>query len=118
MRRSPHSLVSAHMISASKTGSSFRCSNLQRITQTLRADVRTSASGRCSQAMTPPHAGVPDYSVRLSEIAPESAGNLFDGTEIDEILWLRILTLTERRKPRSGDRTIARANPRPHRKHP
>jgi len=29
------------------------------------------------------------------EIAPESPGELFDGTEIDEILSLRILTLTD-----------------------
>ena len=32
------------------------------------------------------------------EIAPESPGDLFDGTEIDEILTLRIMTLTEREK--------------------
>jgi hypothetical protein len=32
------------------------------------------------------------------QIAPESPGNLFDGTEIDEILALRILTLTEGEK--------------------
>jgi len=32
------------------------------------------------------------------QIAPESAGNLFDGTEIDEILTLRILTLTDEEK--------------------
>jgi hydrogenase maturation protease len=32
------------------------------------------------------------------EIAPESSGDLFDGTEIDEILTLRILTLTEEEK--------------------
>jgi hydrogenase maturation protease len=32
------------------------------------------------------------------QIAPESPGNLFDGTEIDEILALRILTLTEDEK--------------------
>lgn len=31
-------------------------------------------------------------------IAPESAGNLFDATEIDEILSLRILTLTDQEK--------------------
>ena len=31
-------------------------------------------------------------------IAPESAGNLFDATEIDEILSLRILTLTDAEK--------------------
>lgn len=32
------------------------------------------------------------------KIAPESTGNLFDGTEIDEILSLRILTLTDEEK--------------------
>lgn len=31
-------------------------------------------------------------------LAPESAGPLFDGTEIDELLTLRILTLTDREK--------------------
>jgi hydrogenase maturation protease len=31
-------------------------------------------------------------------LAPESAGDLFDGTEIDEILTLRILTLTDEEK--------------------
>jgi hypothetical protein len=39
------------------------------------------------------------------KIAPESTGDLFDGTEIDEILALRILTLTEdeKREMRHGD---------------
>jgi hydrogenase maturation protease len=32
------------------------------------------------------------------EIAPESPGSLFDGTEIDEILSLRILTMTDEEK--------------------
>lgn len=32
------------------------------------------------------------------QIAPESPGNLFDGTEIDEILSLRIMTLTDEEK--------------------
>jgi hydrogenase maturation protease len=32
------------------------------------------------------------------EVAPESPGDLFDGTEIDEILTLRILTMTEAEK--------------------
>ncbi len=32
------------------------------------------------------------------QVAPESAGELFDGTEIDEILSLRILTLTDEEK--------------------
>ncbi|HKS40048.1 MAG TPA: hypothetical protein VJX74_05490, partial [Blastocatellia bacterium] len=39
------------------------------------------------------------------QIAPESSGDLFDGTEIDEILTLRIMTLTdeEKREMRSAD---------------
>ncbi|MGE0127794.1 MAG: hypothetical protein AB7U82_06930 [Blastocatellales bacterium] len=39
------------------------------------------------------------------QIAPESAGDLFDGAEIDEMLTLRILTLTdeEKREMRDGD---------------
>lgn len=32
------------------------------------------------------------------QVAPESPGNLFDGTEIDEILTLRILTMTDQEK--------------------
>lgn len=32
------------------------------------------------------------------EIAPESAGDFFDGTEIDEMLTLRVLTLTDEEK--------------------
>jgi hypothetical protein len=44
------------------------------------------------------------------EIAPESAGDLFDGTEIDEILSLRILTLTdeEKREMRESDERARR----------
>ena len=41
------------------------------------------------------------------KIAPESPGALFDGTEIDEILTLRIMTLTDQEKMEmgmSGDR--------------
>ncbi|HEY6579001.1 MAG TPA: hypothetical protein VIY09_06740, partial [Rhizomicrobium sp.] len=41
------------------------------------------------------------------EIAPESPGDLFDGTEIDEILTLRILTMTEEEK-----RDMAAVDPR------
>jgi hypothetical protein len=36
------------------------------------------------------------------KIAPESAGNLFDGTEIDEILTLRIMTMTDDEKAEMG----------------
>ena len=39
------------------------------------------------------------------QIAPESPGDLFDGTEIDEILALRIMTMTdeEKREMRNTD---------------
>jgi len=36
------------------------------------------------------------------QIAPESPGDLFDGTEIDEILTLRIMTMTEEEKREMG----------------
>jgi hypothetical protein len=44
------------------------------------------------------------------QIAPESAGELFDGTEIDEILTLRIMTLTdeEKREMRGADERARR----------
>ena len=41
------------------------------------------------------------------QIAPESAAKLFDGTEIDEILMLRIMTLTDDEK-----REIQESDPR------
>ena len=42
------------------------------------------------------------------QIAPESIGTLFDGTEIDEILTLRIMTLTdeEKQEMRKGDERV------------
>lgn len=44
---------------------------------------------------------LPDY----PEVAPESPGDLYDGTEIDEILTLRVMTLTdeEKREARATD---------------
>jgi hydrogenase maturation protease len=44
------------------------------------------------------------------QIAPESPGDLFDGTEIDEILALRILTMTdeEKQEVRQGDERARR----------
>ncbi len=41
------------------------------------------------------------------QIAPESPGDLFDGTEIDEILTLRILSLTEAEMSAVDDRARA-----------
>ena len=52
------------------------------------------------------------------QIAPESAGNLFDATEIDEILSLRILTLTDEEKTRDAPVRRSRATaPGTHREH-
>ncbi|MGH8215750.1 MAG: hypothetical protein ACREPZ_08660, partial [Rhodanobacteraceae bacterium] len=41
---------------------------------------------------------LPDY----PQIAPRSAGDLYDGTEIDEILSLRVLTMTDEEKRRAA----------------
>jgi len=49
--------------------------------------------GRCDTVLSSPII-LYDY----PQIAPESAGDLFDGTEIDEILSLRIMTLTDDEK--------------------
>ncbi len=56
---------------------------------------------RCKDAMLSSPIILYDY----PQIAPESAGDLFDGTEIDEILALRILTLSddEKREIRETD---------------
>ena len=47
----------------------------------------------------------PDHSLRLSADCAGKSGDLFDGTEIDEILSLRIMTLTdeEKREIRESD---------------
>lgn len=64
-------------------------------------------AAQCSNIGTWPVLAGNDATVLLSspiilydypQIAPESAGDLFDSTEIDEILSLRILTLTEDEK--------------------
>jgi len=71
-------------------------------------------AGQCANIGTWPVLAGDDSTVMLSspiilydfpQIAPESAGNLFDSTEIDEILSLRILTLTEdeKREMRQSD---------------
>ncbi len=43
------------------------------------------------------------------KIAPESEGDFFDGTEMDEMLTLRVLTLTDSRKRKCGMGIPARA---------
>jgi hydrogenase maturation protease len=67
------------------------------------------AAGRCENVKTwPVLAGEPgDRHTLLSspiilydypQVSPQSPGNLFDGTEIDELLTLSILTLTDEEK--------------------
>jgi hypothetical protein len=53
-------------------------------------------------------------------VAPESPGDLFDGTEIDEILTLRVLTLTddEKEEVRRGDERARRLLERTEALHP
>ena len=105
-----HSLVSAHTILGSRdTESFFRCSN--------RPPGFEDPSPQCHNIGTWPVLADDAADAMLSspiilydhpQIAPESAGNLFDSTEIDEILSLRILTLTEEEKRemrQSDDRT-------------
>ncbi len=62
--------------------------------------VLVGAEGECDTMLSSPII-LYDY----PQIAPESAGPLFDGTEIDEILTLRIMTLTdeEKQEMRQGD---------------
>ena len=49
------------------------------------------------------------------EIAPESDGPLYDSTEIDEMLALRVLTLTDDEKAEAPPPTPRRGNHRSHR---
>jgi hypothetical protein len=58
--------------------------------------------GRRDTVLAPPII-LADY----PEVAPESPGDFFDGTEIDELLALRVLTLTDGEK-----REVAAADPR------
>lgn len=62
--------------------------------------VLVGSEGQCDTVLSSPII-LYDY----PQIAPESAGDLFDGTEIDEILSLRIMTLTEdeKREMRQSD---------------
>ena len=70
--------------------------------------LRDAASLCVNQGVWPVLAGEPDSAEWMlvspiilydyPQIAPESPGDLFDGTEIDEILTLRILTMTDQEK--------------------
>jgi hypothetical protein len=98
---SMHALVSAHAI--------VTVANGEFVSLTDPPEAFRKAAGLCSnRGVWPVLAGEPGARdcvlaspIILSdypEIAPESAGDLFDSSEIDEILTLRILTMTDAEK--------------------
>jgi hypothetical protein len=95
----PHSLVSAHVILGVENGEFLSLLDPPAGYEDLAAQCKNTGAW-------PVLAGDDATTVLASpiilydypQIAPESAGNLFDATEIDEILSLRILTLTDQEK--------------------
>ena len=80
------------------------------------AAVRTSVRGRSSSAWPAGRDTLLSSPIILydyPQIAPESAGDMFDGTEIDEILTLHMMLLTDSEKQRNVRcRRSCTANPR------
>jgi hypothetical protein len=104
----PLSFVSAHLL-LGITGGEF-------VSLLDPRDMYRESAAACRNAgVFPVLAGVePDRSIMLCspiilydypQIAPESEGDFFDGTEMDEMLTLRVLTLTdaEKEEMRNGD---------------
>ena len=109
----PYSLVAAHMI--------LRVHDGEFVSLLDPPDEFKSAAAQCgNQGCWPILAGEPgSHDAMLAspiilydyaQVAPESPGDLFDGAEIDEILTLRILTLTDEEKQeiRDGDERARR----------
>jgi hypothetical protein len=108
-----HALISAHMLIGASPGSF--------LSMTDPPEWASKFVAECTNAGTWPVLGGPQDCTNLMmaspiilydhpEIAAESAGDLFDATEIDEILTLRTLTLTDAEKaevrstdPRAAD---------------
>jgi hypothetical protein len=95
------SLISAHVILTVRGG--------QFVSLLDPGDALRDAAAQCRNVGTfPVLAGEPgSYDLMLSspiilydypQVAPESAGSFFDGTEIDEMLALRVMTLTDEEK--------------------
>ena len=109
----PYSLAAAHTILAVRDGTFVSLLDPPE-------QLREAVAGCRNQGTWPVLAGDPGQSGFLlsspiilydyPQIAPESPGDLFDGAEIDEILTLRILTLTdeEKREVRNGDERARR----------
>jgi hydrogenase maturation protease len=96
-----HSLISTHTILGAESGEFVSMTDPPE-------ELKTIASGCRNVGAWPALVGVePERDTLLSspiilydypQLAPESPGDLFDATEIDEILTLRILTLTDDEK--------------------
>jgi hydrogenase maturation protease len=105
------SLISTHTILQVRTGTFISLLDppeaLQAMVQGCRNiqtwPVLVGNEGECNALLSSPVI-LYDY----PQIAPESPGPLFDGTEIDELLTLRILTLTheEKEQMRQGDERV------------
>jgi hypothetical protein len=96
------SLVGAHLLVVAEGGARF-------VSLLEPADHAAAAASRCDQkrcfpvlvgpsGATDVVLGSPIILYDYPEIAPESAGALFDSTEIDEILTLRVMTMTDAEK--------------------
>jgi hypothetical protein len=103
-----HSLVSTHLILGAEGGEFVSLLEPPAELQELVAQCRNVGAwpvlvGQAGQRDTLLASPIILYD--YPQIAPESAGDLFDGTEIDEILSLRIMTLTdeEKREIRQSD---------------
>jgi hypothetical protein len=103
-----YSLVSVHMILAAKDGQFVSLLDPPEELQTLIAECSNVGTwpvlvGDACERTTVLSSPIILYD--YPQIAPESPGSLFDGTEIDEILSLRILTMTdeEKREMRQSD---------------
>jgi hypothetical protein len=104
----PHSFVSTHTILQVHQGTFITLMDPPKTLKTIAQGchnlhtwpVLVGNEGECDTMLSSPII-LYDY----PQIAPESPGPLFDGTEIDEILTLRIMTLTDEEKEemRQGD---------------
>ena len=96
-----HGLVSTHTILGVRDGEFVSLIDPPEPFASWPRRAATSAPGRCWSATTGDNDTMLSSPIILydyPQIAPESPGDLFDATEIDEILTLRILTLTDDEK--------------------
>jgi len=97
----PNSLVSAHIILCTQSGGFLSLMDPPAALQTLTSQcknigcfpVLVGEEGSHDMMLCSPII-LYDY----PQIAPESAGDFFDGTEMDEMLTLRVMTLTDEEK--------------------